>query len=454
MDHVPGLKHVEVDFRVLGFTLAAALVSGILAGLMPALRFSRCEAGDVLKENARGTSGSVGAGSLRALLVTSEIAMALVLLVGAGLMVKGFGHLINIAMGFDRTHVLTFHVALQEGKYQNNDQILGYYDRVLRGLESVPGVRSAACVTSLPSGWSWNWTEYSAEGAPPSAPGEMPSTISQVVSPDFFATLRIPVLLGRDLSLEDTRDSAPVVVISESMARHNWPGQSPIGKYLKLGSRESNEPQRRIVGVVGDIRSNTFDNSLDPTTYVPLAQLPMKASDFVVRTAADPSELAEPLAAQLRSVDPDTPAYDVRSLEQLIADNASGVQSAARMMMIFGIVALTLAAAGIFAVMAYSVTQRTHEIGVRMALGAQHSDVLRLVIASAVKMAAVGLAIGIGIAVLLARALSSALFGVVDVDTSIFVMLTALLATVAAVAAYIPARWATRVDPMQALRYE
>jgi putative ABC transport system permease protein len=350
--------------------------------------------------------------------------------------------------------VLTFHVALPEGKYQNNDQILGYYDRVLRGLESVPGVRSAACVTSLPSGWSWNWTEYSAEGAPPSAPGEMPSTISQVVSPDFFATLRIPVLLGRDLSLEDTRDSAPVVVISESMARHNWPGQSPIGKYLKLGSRESNEPQRRIVGVVGDIRSNTFDNSLDPTTYVPLAQLPMKASDFVVRTAADPSELAEPLAAQLRSVDPDTPAYDVRSLEQLIADNASGVQSAARMMMIFGIVALTLAAAGIFAVMAYSVTQRTHEIGVRMALGAQHSDVLRLVIASAVKMAAVGLAIGIGIAVLLARALSSALFGVVDVDTSIFVMLTALLATVAAVAAYIPARWATRVDPMQALRYE
>ena len=452
--HVPGLKHVAVDLQVLGFTVGVALVGGILSGLMPALRFSRYEAGDVLKETARGTSAGVAAGTLRALLVSSEIALALVLLVGAGLMVKGFGRMLTVEMGFDRSHVLTFRAALPEGKYQNNDQIFGYYDRVLHGIESVPGVQSAACVTSLPSGWAWNWTNYTAEGAPPSAPGEMPSAISQVVTPEFFATLRIPVLLGRGLTLEDSRDSAPVVVISESMAHRNWPGQSPIGRHVTLGSRESNEPQRRIVGVVGDVRPNAFDKDPSPTTYVPLAQVPVRASAFVIRTAGNQADLAATLTSQLRNIDPDTPAYDVRTLAQVIADDASGVESAARMMFVFAIVALALAAAGIFAVMSYSVTQRTHEIGVRMALGAARSDVLRLVIASAAKMAGAGLAIGLVLATLMARGLESVLFGLIQVDTPVLVMLTALLATVAALAAYIPARWATKVDPMQALRYE
>ncbi len=454
MEHVPGLKNVEVDLRVLGFTVAVALLSGILAGLVPAFRFSRCEAGDVLKENSRGASSSAAAGNLRAILVTSEIALALVLLIGAGLMVKGFRHLLNVEMGFDRTRVLTFHVALPEGKYQNSDQILGYYDRALRGLQSVPGVSSAACVTSLPSGWSWNWTEYNAEGTPPAAQGDTPTTISQVVTPDLFSTLRIRILQGRALSAEDTRTSLPVAVISESMARHNWLGQDPIGKHIRLGGRGSHEPAREIVGVVGDIRTSAFDPNPNPTTYIPLSQMPVRASALVLRASADPNTLTAAVLTQLRGIDSDTPPYDVRSLEQLVSDNASGVQSSARMMLIFGMVALTLAAAGIFALMAYSVARRTHEIGVRMALGAQHTDVLRLIVASAVKMAGAGLAIGLCLAVLLARALSSALFGVVQVDASVFVILTILLAAVAAVAAYIPARWATRIDPMHALRYE
>ena len=454
MEHVPGLKNVEVDLRVLGFTVAVALLSGILAGLVPAFRFSRCEAGDVLKENSRGASSSAAAGNLRAILVTSEIALALVLLIGAGLMVKGFRHLLNVEMGFDRTRVLTFHVALPEGKYQNSDQILGYYDRALRGLQSVPGVSSAACVTSLPSGWSWNWTEYNAEGTPPAAQGDTPTTISQVVTPDLFSTLRIRILQGRALSAEDTRTSLPVAVISESMARHNWLGQDPIGKHIRLGGRGSHEPAREIVGVVGDIRTSAFDPNPNPTTYIPLSQMPVRASALVLRASADPKTLTAAVLTQLRGIDSDTPPYDVRSLEQLVSDNASGVQSSARMMLIFGMVALTLAAAGIFALMAYSVARRTHEIGVRMALGAQHTDVLRLIVASAVKMAGAGLAIGLCLAVLLARALSSALFGVVQVDASVFVILTILLAAVAAVAAYIPARWATRIDPMHALRYE
>jgi putative ABC transport system permease protein len=451
--HVPGLKHLEVDSRVLWFTLAVALLTGILAGLAPALRFSRSEISDALKENTRAASASP-AGRLRTLLVVSEIALALVLLVGAGLMVKGFRNLVTIEMGFDRTQVLTFHVAVPEEKYQTKTQVRNYYHRILRQIQSLPGVDSVACVTSLPSGWTWNWTEYSAEGRPPASPGEMPSTVSQIVTPDFLKTLRVPLRKGRFISIQDGPDAPPVAVVSEMMARDNWPGQDPIGKHVKLGPREGSEPERQVVGVVGEIVSTAFDPSPDPTTYIPFAQSPQASSVLVIRTLGDPLSLVTPVNGQLRSIDAGVPAYEVRSLEQVISDNLSGVEFSARMMLIFGLVALTLAAAGTFAVMACSVAQRTHEIGVRMALGARRIDVLRLVVTSAIKMAIAGLAIGISFALLLTHALSSVLFGVIRVDAIVFVLLTLVLATVAAVAAYIPARWATRVDPMQALRYE
>ena len=452
--HVPGLRHLDIDWRVLGFTAAMALFSGVISGLAPALQFSRYEVGETLKENTRGTSSSGAAGKLRAVLVTSEVALAFVLLVGAGLMVKGFRHIMSTEVGFDRTRVLTFSVALPDAKYQSEDQILGYYDRAERQLQSVSSVQSVACVSSLPSSWYWNWTEYKAEGAPPANPGETPSAISQVVTPDFFAVLRIPLLRGRLFSDEDTRNSAAVTVISEKMARQNWPGRDPIGKHLRLHPRDNREPERLIVGVVRDIRSNMLSNNPDPTMYIPLTQSPPQSSAFVLRTTADPSIAAAAVITQMRIADPTVPAYDVRTLEQGISDNMSGVESSARMMTIFGVVALILAAAGIFAVMAYGVSRRTHEIGVRMALGAQRTDVLRLVISSALKMAGAGLAIGLGVGGLMARALSSVLFGVVQVDIPVFAFLTAVLAMVAVMAAYVPARWATKVDPIQALRYE
>jgi putative ABC transport system permease protein len=454
MEHVAGLKHLEIDSRVLWFTLAIALLSGILAGLAPALRFSRSELSDILKENTRSVSSSSGTGRLRSLLVVSQVALALVLLVGAGLMVTGFRNLLTVEMGFDRTRVLTFHVTLPEEKYRKQEQIRAYYDRVLQEMQSLPGVESAGCVTSLPSGWSWNWTEYTAEGRPPTSASERPSAISQIVTPDFFRTLRVPLLQGRLLTATDKQGALPVVVISERMARDNWPGQNPLGKHVKLGRADGSEPERTIVGVVRDVRSSGFDNAPDPTTYVPFAQLPQASSAIVVRTSTDPSALASAMMARVRNIDPDQPPYDVRSLEQVISDNVSGVESSARMMMIFGFTALVLAAAGIFAVMSYSVTQRTHEIGVRMALGARRFDVLKLVVGKAITLAAIGLAIGVSIALLLSHALSSILFGVIRIDGIVFVLLTFMLATVAALAAYIPARGATKVDPMQALRYE
>ena len=454
VEHIAGLKHLQVDSRVFLFTLLVAVLTGIAAGLAPAWHFSRPNVNDTLKEGTRGGSPSAGRKRLRTVLVISEIALSLVLLVGAGLMVKGFRALVTTSMGFDRTHVLTFHVALPEAKYHDKDRVRTYYEQALRNLQALPGVESAACVTSLPSGWTWNWSEFTPEGKPPANAGEIRSVISQVVTPGFFSALRVPLRQGRLLSDQDGSNAPPVIVISEAMAQQNWPNQNPLGKHVQMGRPEAAQPFRAIVGIVGDVKPNPIDHDPAPTAYVPFAQLPESTSAFVVRTSGDPLALAATVSAQLRAVDADQPAYDIRSLEQVISDGLSGIELSAHMMLVFSACALTLAAAGIFAVMAYSVTQRTHEIGVRVALGARRFDVLKLVVGGAMKMAAMGLGIGLVLAVLLTRALSSALFGVVQIDAITIALLTFVLALVAATAAYIPARWAAKVDPMVALRYE
>jgi putative ABC transport system permease protein len=256
------------------------------------------------------------------------------------------------------------------------------------------------------------------------------------------------------LSLEDGATTVPVAVISHSMAGAVWPGQDPIGKHLRLGAKDSKEPWRTVVGVVADIKQSAFDPEPGRTTYVPFAQVPEASSSLAVRTSRDPLALAGAVREQVRTLDADQPAYDIRSLEQVVSDNLSGVEFSARTMVVFGFVAVVLAAAGIFAVMAYYVVQRTHEIGVRVALGARPSDVLGLVMGSAGAMVGAGLVLGVAGAFGMAHALSSVLFGVLQIDVTVFASLTALLAFVAALAAYVPARWATRVDPMVALRYE
>jgi putative ABC transport system permease protein len=444
VEHIAGLKHLQVDARVFLFTLAVAVATGTITGLAPAWHLSRPNLNDTLKEGGRSSNLSVGRHRL----------LSLVLLVGAGTMVKGFQTMVASDMGFDRSHVLTFHVALSEVKYRDKDRIRTYYDRVQQDIEALPGVESAACVTSLPSGWTWNWVEFAAEGQPPVVPGEAPSAISQVVTPGFFSALRVPLRRGRLFSEQDGRDAPAVALVSEEMAHQSWPDQDPLGKHIRMGRPGSAGPLRTIVGIVGDVRPSPLDHSPAPTVYMPVAQEPELASAFVVRTSEDPLALASSISGQMRSVDPDQPAYDVRSLENVLSDNLSGIEQTARLMLVFGFSALTLAAAGIFAVMAYSVTQRTHEIGVRIALGARPVDVLRLVVGFAMKMAAVGMVIGLALAALLTRALSSALFGVVQTDVATFALLTLLLSAVAATAAYMPARWAMKVDPMVALRYE
>jgi len=454
VQHIPGIKHMKIDSGVLAFTLVVTLLAGILAGLAPALHVSNPDPNEAMKEGVRGGSASPGRQRLRAMLVVTEVALALVLLVGAGLMVKGFHSLLNADLGFDRSNVLTFRIALAESKARDKARVRDFYAQVIERLQVLPGVDSAAAVTSLPSGWSWNRTEYTAEGQPPAAPGEMRVAVWQSITPGFFRALRVPLLEGRLLTAQDGTDAPLAVVISQSMAHRIWGSQDPVGKRIKFGRAESSEPWKTIVGVVGDIAQSPFDLVPEPTAYFPFAQMPLASSALAVRTAGDPIALAAAVRAQVRSVDADQPPYDMRTLEQLLSDDVSGVEHSARMMFAFGVVALVLSASGIFALMTYSVTQRTHEIGVRMALGAQRGDVLRLVVGYAIKLAIVGLAIGVPFALALTRALSSVLFGVVRIDTPVFALFTLLLALVAALAAYIPARRATQVDPMVALRYE
>jgi putative ABC transport system permease protein len=374
--------------------------------------------------------------------------------VGAGLMVKGFRNLANEEMGFDRHHLLTFRIALAESKYGDKGRVRGFFEQAVEKLRSLPGVETAAAVTSVPGSWNWNETQYSAEGQPPATPGELRSTVEQSVTPDFFRALRVPLVRGRFLGTQDGPNAPLVVAVSENLARRVWPNQAAVGKRIKFGRAQSNEPWRTIVGVVGDVKQSAWDQKPHLTTYFPFAQLPQAASSLMVRTTGDPLILAAAARARVLSLDPNQPPYDMRTQEQIISDDVSGVEFSARMMIAFGIIALVLAAAGIFAVMAYSVMQRTHEIGVRMALGAQNVDVIRLVVGYAIKLAVIGMAFGIPGALLITHALTSFLFGVVRMNALTFVALAALLGLVAALAAYIPARWATNVDPLVALRHE
>jgi putative ABC transport system permease protein len=313
LSHIPGLRHLEVDSRVLLFTMLIAVLTGIVAGLMPALHAARPDVSENLKEAARGAEASVARRRLRTLLVISETALALVLLVGAGLMVNGFRSLLNRDMGFDRSHVLTFHIALPQGNYSDSNRIRNYYQQLIQRLRSTPGVRSAACVSSLPSTWSWNQAEYQAEDQPPAPPGEMRTAISQSVSPDFFKTLGVPLLRGRLFSADDAATTTPAVVISHSLADFIWPGQDPIGKHLRLGTKDSKEPWRTVVGVVGNIRQSAFSSEPGRTSYVPFAQLPEAATSLAVRTSGDPLAVAGAVREQVRMLDPDQPAFDMRS---------------------------------------------------------------------------------------------------------------------------------------------
>jgi len=451
---VSGWKYMGIQGRVLGFNLVITLASGIVFGLVPAFHISRPDLNEALKDGGRGSSKGSGQRRLRSLLVVSEIALALVLLIGSGLTIKGFSRIAEEQVkGFDPTNVLTMRTSLTELKYATNSQINTFYQTALERLNSMPGITSASISGNLPASDNWNAREFLIEGRPALLPGEVQTANFQTISEDYFQTMRIPLTEGRAFSSADGADAPRVAIISERLARRYWPNEEALGQRISFGD-ESDPQWFTVVGVVGDVRRFLFDIEMKPTLYVPYRQSPGHTRYFALRTAGDPASMIAAARAQIAGVDPDLPLYEVRSQEKVIADQLAGIQLPANLMAMFGLMAMLLSAIGVYGVMSYSVSQRTHEIGIRMALGARPGDVRRMVIWQALKLTGIGLAIGLPIALALGRVMASVLFGVVSLDFTIFAGFALTLTFVAFLSAYLPARRASRVDPMIALRYE
>jgi putative ABC transport system permease protein len=353
--------------------------------------------------------------------------------------------MLTVNAGFNAKNLLTAQVSLPSLKYRDDAQIRGFYSQVLRGLETIPHAKSFAAVAYFDAA-----DGFYIEGRPDPRPGE-PWPAVRAVSAHFYQAMEIPVLQGRSISEQDGPESPKVVVVTESIARHYWPDSTPIGRRIKLGASQT--PWLTVVGVCGDTK-NWFTSEALPRAYIPYLQSPSRSMALYVRTAYDPMLAASGVRSQVREVDKNQPVYDIKSMEQSLNEETSGVRASASMMSMFATIALLLAATGIYAVLSYSVVQRTHEVGVRIALGASRADVLKMTLMRAFRLAGLGLAIGLPAAFGLTRLMSSVLFNVVALDWAMFAIFTLVLATSAMLAGYVPARRATKVDPMEALRHE
>jgi len=451
--YIAGWEHFRINERVMIFTFLIALASSVIFGLVPALQSSRPNLNETLKEGGRSEGAGVGRQRLRKALIVAEVALALVLLVGAGLMVKGFGRLTEKQrQGFDPRQALTLRTVLPSSSYAEGRQIAAFHRLAQERLAALPGVESATSARFLPGTDNWNSTEFQIEGRP--APqGQERVLTSQQVGADYFRTVRIPIVKGRAFSGADGEDAPRVAVISEALARRYFPNEDPLGRRVKVGAAES-APWHTVVGVAGDVSRFMFDRETQPILYLPNQQIPDRGAYFIVRVSGEPMSAVSAVRAQIAALDDKLPLFEIKSHEQAIDDDLAGLRLAAALMAMFGAMALALAGVGVYGVMAYAVSQRTCEIGVRMALGAQPRDVLRLVVGQALKLAALGLAIGLPVALALGQVMAGALFGVVALDPMTFVAFTLLLTGVATLAGYLPARRAMRVAPLVALHYE
>ncbi|MCI0490297.1 MAG: ABC transporter permease [Blastocatellia bacterium] len=446
---LPRLSEVSLDGRVLGFTLLLALVTGMVFGLAPAWQSSFADLQKSLKEGERRSSGA-SRRSLRALLVIAEIALSLVLLVGAGLMLKSFGRLLEVDPGFRTENRLTVGVALPRSKYGEENQRVSFFQELLQRVEALPGVRAAGANGSLPIAEN-NWTATIAIENYQPAPGEpTPGCEYRPITPGYIKAMGIPLLKGRDFDRRDSSSSQLVVLVDEKLAARYWPGQDAIGK--RVGFSPSR--WREVVGVVGHVKNTALDTEGKEQIYIPHAQMPAGTMFLTVHTEGDPLNLIGAVRSQVTALDPDLPVYSVRTMDQILAGSVAQPRFNSLGLGIFAAIALALAMVGVYGVISYSVAQRTHEIGVRMALGARASDVLKLVLKKGLILTFTGIAVGVLASLALTRLMSSLLFGVSATDPVTFAVVSLILAAVAMLACYLPARRATKVDPMEALRYE
>ena len=455
-DTIPRVHEIAVDPRIAGFTLLISAATGVLFGLAPALQASRPDLTDGLKESGRASAG-VHRNRLRSTLIVSEVALSLVLLIGAGLLIKSFAKLTRVDPGFNAARVLTMGVTLLRNKYPEDGQVAQFYSQLLEQAAAAPGVESVSAISGLPmSGYSVS-DYFTVEGRPPMAKEDRPLTEYQMVMPRYFESMGIPLLAGRDVAETDTKQAPNVVVINQAFAERHFAGENPLGQRISLQGQERDPLQ--IVGVVGNVRHFGLDEPPVPETYVPYLQDPLgktyeRSMTIVARTKSDPGTVADSLRTALTSLDKSLPVYALKPMTEYLRDSLARRRFNLILLSIFGGAALALAAVGIYGVVSYGVAQRIHEIGIRMALGAQTRDVLKLVVRQGTMLTLVGVALGLLAALALTRLIETLLFNVSVTDPLTFVVIVLLLISVALLASWIPARRATKVNPMTALRHE
>ncbi|HLM56858.1 MAG TPA: ABC transporter permease [Pyrinomonadaceae bacterium] len=447
------LGAVRLNVPVLLFTLGVTLVTGVVFGVVPSLEASRVAPGESLKEGARGTTGGKRGTRLRGAFVVVEIALALVLLVGAGLMVRSFERLRSVDPGFRPEGVLTMRVNLPGVRYGEDAKVIGFFREAVGRVSSLPGVESAAAVNFLPFSGPAAATSFTIVGQPAPPPGQKPGTEVRVSDAGYFRTMGIPLRSGRSYSEQEVAEKRNVVVVSESFARKHFPGGEAIGQRVVVEMSQTPQPAE-IVGVVGDVKHYGLEGEDKPTVYMPQADLVYPFMNLVVRAKGDPLSLAAAARREIQAIDAEQPVADVRTMEDWLADSVGRARFSAWLLGGFSLVALLLAAVGIYGVMSYAVAQRTHEIGVRIALGAQASDILKMVFSHGLALAGLGLAAGLVGAFALTRLMSSLLYQVSATDPLTYAAISAFLLFIALLACYVPARRAMKVDPMTALRYE
>jgi putative ABC transport system permease protein len=439
---------ISMDLRVLLFTLAISLLTGIIFGAFPALQLSKVDLNTTLRDEGRGTSAGHTRARMKSLLVVGQVALSLLLLIGAGLLLRSFGRLLRIDPGFDSHNVLTMNVSLPTAKYRKSQQQIAFFDELLRRVSSLPGVRNAAISAALPLS-AKRITPLLPEGQPDVALAQRPFVDIEAISPQWFQTMRVPQLGGREFTDADNALAPKVIIVNETFARRFWPDQNPIGKHVVVGRGPD---LSEVVGMAADVRNNGLAQDTKAQLYLPFQQLPWGNMNLLVRTAVQPNILISAVQAQISSVDPDQPVTNIQTVDQLMDSSRAQPRFTMLLLGVFSAAALALAVIGIYGVLAYSVTQRRQELGIRLALGAERGNILGLVVRQGLMLAGVGIAVGLVAALFLTRLMSSLLYEVGALDLTTFALTPLAFLVIALLASYLPALRATKVNPVEALR--
>ena len=448
-----GIESVSLDRRVLFFTILVSLATGLLFGIAPAIAASRTNLNEVLKEGGRDSSGAGRSQRVRSALVVVEVALALLLLIGSGLMIRSLWRLQAVDPGFDSSKMLTARLLLPGSKYAQDRQRTDFFKQLVERLQALPGVQAATAIDALPLAGGGSATGFTIAGQPTPAPGEKPACDVRVVHPNYFEAMGIQLLQGRTFTEREATEVSRVVVVNRALVDRYFPGEDPIGKRIAVEMSDDPMPSS-IVGVVGDVKYQGLDLDVRPMAYWPHPELARSFMTLVVRANNDPAALATALRHEVLAMDNDQPIADVRTMDELLSTSIARTRFSALLLAVFAGVAMVLAAVGIYGVMSYSVEQRTREIGIRMALGADRGDVVAMVVRQGMTLSLIGVAVGLGAAWVLTRFLATLLFQVTATDPASFASIPLALVAVALVASLIPARRATKVDPIVALRYE